>query len=342
MTDPEKDILSFYREFSGKPAELMEPLTPAGSPRKYYRIRAGSESLVATYNPDRSEIQSFIYLAEELLKAGIAVPKVYAVREDRNIYLQEDVGDISLFSLIEQEGFQFSDELLVFFRRALRDLLVMQMDLHQVIDYSRCYPVAAFDTPAILFDLHYFKQFFLVPHSNISDEEGLEEDFRNFASFLSQAGPGFFMFRDFQSRNIFIREGRLHYIDFQGGRRGALQYDPASLLNQTRILMPGSIRERLLKYYLSELERVSSELAGDFMTYYPGFSLLRLLQNLGAYGFRGIREGKSLFKRSIVPAMKQLEEIVNNTLPLHNYPKLRKSLENLLKEHREQHQFDQS
>jgi aminoglycoside/choline kinase family phosphotransferase len=342
MTDPEKDILSFYREFSGKPAELMEPLTPAGSPRKYYRIRSGNETMVATHNPDQSEIQSFIYLAEKLSMAGIAVPKVYAVREDRNIYLQEDIGDISLFSLIEQNDFKFSDELLAFFRRALKDLLVMQIEVHQGIDYSRCYPVAVFDTSAILFDLHYFKQFFLGPHSNNPDDKGLEEDFRSFASFLSQAGAGFFMFRDFQSRNIFIREGRLHYIDFQGGRRGALQYDPAALLNQTRIMMPESIRERLLKDYLSDLEGVSPELAEDFLTYYPGFCLLRLLQNLGTYGFRGIQEGKSLFIRSIAPAMKQLEEIIQNTLPLHDYSVLRKSLENLLKEYSEQHQIDPS
>lgn len=329
MTKHLNDIKKLFFSFSGRHPESILELTPAGSPRQYFRVISENISLVATVNSDEAEIHAFNYLSKHLKSKGILVPEVLAVDAPNHLYLQEDVGDISLYSLIENNNFRFDENIGPMFYKVLNDLIKIQVNAHIGLDYSKCYPVAAFDIPSILFDLGYFKEYFLKPMVNNFDEDKLEKDFKQFASFLSMADTNFFMFRDFQTRNIFIKGSDIYYIDFQGGRRGPLQYDIASLLNQSRIKMPFKTRELYLNYYLAELEKETGVSRQSFMKFYPYYSLLRLLQNLGTYGLRGIRQGKSLFTRSIDPAMDNLRHILQNELNLSDYPEMKTCLEKL-------------
>lgn len=331
MTSYPIQINKIYKEWSGKEPDSVKELTPAGSSRQYFRVkRKGHENVVATLNADEAEINSFVYLANHLREKGIKVPEVLAVDVKNHVYLQEDIGDVSLFTIIERNKFRFDPKITQLFTRVLKDLVQIQVQGHTDLDYSKCYPVSDFDASSMLFDLSYFREYFLKPLVRDFNEIRLEKEFGEFAKWLAGAESNYFMFRDFQSRNIFIKGQDIYYIDFQGGRRGALQYDPASLINQSRLKIPCELRELYLDYYLTELEKVNGTERKAFMQYYPGFTLLRLLQNMGAYGFRGMVQGKSLFIKSISPAMDNLKHFVENDLTLNAYPEMKNCLEKLV------------
>lgn len=321
-----KHIRKLFRDYSGEKEAWVKELTPAGSPREYYRIGGQTGSVIGTYNPDEAEIYTFVYLAEHLLGKGIKVPQVYSSDPARLVYLQKDVGDVSLYSILEKNKFLYEPTITRLFSRILKDLVKIQTMGVEGLDTARLYPVERFDASSMLFDLSYFREYFLRSLAIPFNEEILEQEFRAFASFLSGAGATYFMYRDFQSRNIFIHRDDIFYIDFQGARKGPLQYDIASLLNQSRIHMPHELREFYLDIYLTELNKVTGINREEFMKFYPGFSLLRLLQNFGAYGFRGIMQGKDLFISGIAPAIENLGYFIQNDVTLAPYPELKKCL----------------
>ena len=321
-----KHIKQLYNQYSGENAGHIRKLTPAGSPREYYRITGLTESIIGTCNPDEAEIYTFVYLSEHLLSKGIKVPKVLASNPERLVYLQEDVGDVSLYSILEKNKFVYEPAITRLFNRILKDLVKIQTVSVEELDTARLYPVERFDESSMLFDLSYFREYFLRSLAIPFDEEILEQEFKKFAGFLAGAGVNYFMYRDFQSRNIYIRGEEIFYIDFQGARKGPLQYDIASLLNQSRIHMPLEMREFYLEIYLTELDKATGIKREEFLTYYPGYSLLRLLQNFGAYGFRGIMQGKDLFISGITPAIESLGYFLQNDVTLTPYPELKKCL----------------
>ena len=200
---------------------------------------------------------------------------------------------------------------------------------HQGLDYTKAYPTERFDRQAIIDDLNYFKYYFVKPHEEIDfNETRLGKDFEAFADFVSQAPCDFFMYRDFQSRNIMVKDGELYFIDFQGGRKGPLNYDVVSLLYQVKAQIPQAIRDELVDYYKAELSQYMSPEAVKFDTYQPYFVYLRLMQVLGAYGFRGLIQKKSHFIESIPYALKELKAW-NETHPLDKYPELQSVLSQL-------------
>jgi aminoglycoside/choline kinase family phosphotransferase len=321
-----KHIKSLYSQYCGGTANYIRELTPAGSPREYYRITVNTGSVIGTYNPDEAEIYTSLYLSEHLLSKGIKVPKVLASDPGKLVYLQEDVGDVSLFSILEKNRFVYDPSITRLFTKILKDLVKIQTFAAEGLDPARLYPVERFDESSMLFDLSYFREYFLRTLALPFDEDRLEQDFQKFAGFLSGAGVNHFMYRDFQSRNIFIRGEEIYYIDFQGARKGPLQYDVASLLNQSRIHMQQEMREFYLDVYLTELDKATGIKRGEFMKYYPGFGLLRLLQNFGAYGFRGIMQGKDLFISGITPAIENLGHFLQNDVTLTSYPEMKNCL----------------
>ncbi len=281
----------------------VEPITGSGSNRQYWRLRFdGAPELIATLGTVRAENEAFIYLAELFAAQGVNVPQIVAVSPDRMAYLQTSVGTRSLF-----------DDL------GRKDLIAKAMELlarvHGVrgIDYSRCYPVAAMDRRSIMWDLNYFKYCFLktCPEINI-DESALEDDFEALTADLLRAEPKAFMVRDFQSRNVMISpDGEPYLIDFQGGRLGPVYYDVASFLWQARAGFSMELRSEMISVYCLaagiDLERFCREL--------PKFVIFRLLQVLGAYGFRGRFERKEHFLASIPPAVASLKDEVTHRYP---------------------------
>jgi aminoglycoside/choline kinase family phosphotransferase len=299
-------LCSLFEQWAKAPAGSVVELPRAGSGRIYHRITGGGKSAIGTYGDNRRENKAFIALAACLRKNGIAAPEVYAEAPDGLHYLQEDLGDVSLFSLLHTPK---APELL---RQALAQLAVMQVKGAQGFDWSNAYPTATFDARTVLFDLHYFKYNFLKLAVNDFDEWRLEDDFERLAAFLLQGANDYFMYRDFQSRNIMLCNGALRFIDFQGARRGPLAYDVASLLFQSRAQFSEEERETLLQYYLDCITQLTSVDRDELTRQFYTFGFFRGLQTLGTYGFRGIFEKKALFLQSIPAAFDNLQALIGS------------------------------
>ncbi|HRS54059.1 MAG TPA: RNase adapter RapZ, partial [Bacteroidales bacterium] len=282
----------------------------SGSNRKYYRLQTANYSVIGTVNEDIKENEAFVYLAKYFKSLNLPVPDIIDVSNDYKYYLQSDLGNTTLFSIIENNNFIFTDYIINLYQQALKYLLLFQTKTNS-LDYSKAYPRPVFDKQSILWDLYYFKYYFLKLLNITFDEQKLEDDFQLFANILLQADNNFFMYRDFQSRNIMVNANQLWFIDFQGGRKGALQYDVASLLYDATANIPDSIRENLLSYYLNELEQISKTKKNEFLKYYNYFVVIRIMQALGAYGYRGLYQKKPHFIKSIPYALKNLQKIIN-------------------------------
>ncbi len=208
----------------------------------------------------------------------------------------------------EQEG--FSENIVHEYRKVLRILPKIQIAGGSDLDYSVCYPREAFDKQSMMWDLNYFKYYFLKLAKIPFDEQELEDDFQAFSDYLLSAPSDFFLYRDFQSRNVMLKDGEVFFIDYQGGRRGALQYDLASLLYDGKADIPQAIRNELFHFYLAELEDYMDVDEKQFTSFFYGFVLIRIMQAMGAYGFRGFYEKKEHFLKSIPYAIKNLEGLL--------------------------------
>ena len=320
------------------PVDIV-PIAASGSARKYYRIVTDKRTLIGTYSENTEENEAFLTFSKHFHNLGLNVPEVFAVNENKTSYLQSDFGDDNLFAHVQRSlvaagpstpstrsgtvsGTAYSENIIQLFKQALKHLVKLQVLGHQGLDYSKAYPTECFDRQAILDDLNYFKYYFVKPHEEIDfNETRLGKDFEAFADFVSQAPCDFFMYRDFQSRNIMMKDGELFFIDFQGGRKGPLNYDVVSLLYQVKAQIPQAVRDELIQYYKKELKQFVNPEKVKFDTYQPHFVYLRLLQVLGAYGFRGLIQKKSHFIESIPYALKELKTW-NENHPLSAYPEL--------------------
>ncbi|MCF6170541.1 MAG: phosphotransferase [Bacteroidales bacterium] len=304
-------------------------LPAAGSGRTYFRVffrGSPQASLLACFNESVSENIAQFSFTRHFLNKGLRVPEIIARDETYRYFLLEDLGDKDLFQLV-QKGFNQST--INTYKQVILDLLKFQTDGFQGIDLDVAHPVRIFNKKAVLWDLNYFKYYFVKPHNIVFDENKLEDDFRTFATYLLGAEMNFFNYRDFQSRNIMLKDGLPWYIDFQGGRQGPLQYDLVSLLYQAKAKLPEKLREELLGFYLDNLEKILPGKKESFLCFYNEYILFRTLQVLGAYGFRGKVEGKAHFLESIPFALQSLRQILKNR-PLHfKIPELQRVLESV-------------
>ena len=306
----------------------IKPIAESGSTRKYYRIFTQSGSVIGTYNANIEENEAFFYLSSHFATHGLPVPTLLAVNEARNCYLQTDHGDQTLFHRVQQSLIhgQYDEETNQLYKHSLEQLVRFQIEGHQGLDYEKVYPVPCFDISAVKDDLDYFKYYFVKPHAEIVfNENRLKDEFNRFATFLCQAPNDFFMYRDFQSRNIMIDHDQPVFIDYQGGRRGPLQYDVISLLFQVKAQMPQGLRDELLEHYKRALSQHLNLKQLEFDKYYPYYVHLRLMQVLGAYGFRGLIQKKTHFIESIPYALKELNTWAER-YPLDSYPELQSIL----------------
>ena len=321
--DIQNVLAQLTRTIGAMPIDI-KPIAESGSARKYYRIVTDGGSLIGAYNANVEENEAFFYLTEHFGKIGLNVPKLLAINDERNCYLQSDHGDETLFQHIQRTLTTgvYDDPTVALLRQVLEQLPRFQVEGHQGLDYSKVYPMPCFDKPAVMDDLDYFKYYFVKPHAEIVfNETRLKAEFNRFADFIGQASSDYFMYRDFQSRNIMIDQGKPYFIDYQGGRRGPLQYDVVSLLYQVKAQMPQELRDELLEHYKKALSAYLDPVSVDFDKYYPYFVYLRLLQVLGAYGFRGLIQKKAHFIESIPYALNELK-VWNEKYPLIDYPEL--------------------
>ena len=295
-----KRLEKLFLQVTGCAAQSVVPLTPAGSNRQYFRLTADGRSLVGVVGTSLDENEAFLAIDRQLYGKGLGVPQVMAVSDDRLCYLQEDLGDVSLFDLIRVGE---ADDLLV---KTLRALPRIQFLGAEGFDFSRCYPLPSLDRRCVMWDLNYFKYCFLKPCGVDFSEPLLEDDFEHLADLLLKEQGDTFMYRDFQSRNVMVKEGEPRFIDFQGGRRGPIYYDVASFLWQARAGFSAAQRDALIDVYLDALQPFRPTAREAFVRQLRFFVLFRLLQVLGAYGYRGWFERKAHFLQSIPMAVESL------------------------------------
>ena len=310
ITDQIKELFATY---SSETITAIDMLPQAGSERHYYRIQTSGKSYIAAHGANLKENETFIYFSKHFRKKNLCTPEIFCVNENKDIYIQEDFGDVSLISRLEADGFvQSSYEL---FKESLTQLAMLQIKGHEGMDYKRCLTNASFGKQAIMADLLYFKYYFLDALRRPYDKQQLIDDFEALSNYLAHTEYKYFMFRDFQSRNIFITDNtNVHFIDYQGGMKGAPQYDVASLLWQARANLPDEWKAKLLEDYMDAFENISGKSIDKdvFRSQYNGYVLIRLMQVLGAYGFRGLFERKAHFLTSIPLALQNLKWFINN------------------------------
>jgi aminoglycoside/choline kinase family phosphotransferase len=307
-------VSQLYKSWKGKEPVQVDILPQSGSERRYFRLfDAEGRSVIATYGMNIPENESFIYFADHFREKGLNVPEIFAVNYDKNIYLQQDLGNISLLNILEKEG--FTDEVYALFRKSLHELARLQVLGDEGMNYKKCLTNEEFGKQAIMADLLYFKYYFLDALRKPYDKQKLIDDFEALSTYLTHTEYKYFMFRDFQSRNVFITpEKNVFFIDFQGGMKGAPQYDVASMIWQARANLPDEWKNNLLEDYMNSFEEIiDNTIDRDvFRSQYNGYVLIRLLQVLGAYGFRGLFERKAQFLTSIPLALNNLRWFIEN------------------------------
>ncbi|MDE2729493.1 MAG: phosphotransferase [Gemmatimonadota bacterium] len=314
MTRDAQDRLArLYRRTFGRAPTRIANLGADGSRRQYYRLLEGESTVIGAANSDRRENVAFLALSRHFNRHGLPVPEIFAEDLEQGVYLQQDLGDETLYDRVAaaraEEG-AFSDQMVAMYRQVLDDLPRFQVTAAEDLDFSVCYPRSRFDAQSIRWDLNYFKYHFLKLVPVDFDEQALENDFERLTAFLLKADTRYFLYRDFQSRNIMWHEGHPHYIDYQGGRQGALQYDVASLLQDAKADIPWEVRDELLDYYVAAAGAYAPLRRDAFLAHYYGYALVRLMQALGAYGYRGLYEGKSHFLTSISHGVRNLEGLL--------------------------------
>jgi aminoglycoside/choline kinase family phosphotransferase len=318
-----------FRQWCGEDAENIGSLPESGSVRRYYRINGKNTKAVGVYNPDMRENHAFFYLSSHFKSKNINVPEVFITDADKGIYLEEDLGDTLLYNYYT-EHVNDEESILNIYKSVIREMPALQIKSAEGLDFDICYPRAAFDRQSMIWDLNYFKSYFLKLTGVHFYEQDLEDDFNALINFLLKANDNYFLFRDFQSRNIMLHNGKIYFIDYQGGRKGALQYDIASLLFEAKTNLPPAMREELLAYYIEIFSKVPEFDSENFSRYYYGFVLIRMLQALGAYGFRGYFERKHFFLQSIPPAVKNLKWFIENVKMDVHLPQLWKCFEQIV------------
>jgi UPF0042 nucleotide-binding protein len=306
-------IKELFLGFSKEAITGFDKLPQAGSERHYFRIHTAGKNYIATYGANIKENDSFIYFSEHFKKKGLATANILAINKEKDIYIQEDFGDVSLLNKLEEQG--YVQAVYDLYKESLRELALLQVKGHEELNYKKCLTNTSFGKQAIMADLLYFKYYFLDALRRPYDKQKLIDDFEALSNYLAHTEYKFFMFRDFQSRNIMVKaDNSVHFIDYQGGMKGAPQYDVASLLWQAKANLPDDWKSKLLEDYIDSFESIVEETVDRevFRSQYNGYVLIRLLQVLGAYGFRGLFERKAHFLTSIPLALENLKWFVNN------------------------------
>jgi aminoglycoside/choline kinase family phosphotransferase len=316
------DILKkLFEQHFHAPAERVVPLQGelGGSGRKIIRLANANVSAIGILYGVREENAAFLEFSKHFRRHGLPAPEIYSEDLEHGAYLEEDLGDTTLFEFLSKNrtGENIAPQVVEGYRKVVAILPRFQVEAGRDLDYSVCYPNPSFDRQSIAWDLNYFKYYFLRLAGIPFNEQALEDDFTRLTEFLLSAPRDYFLYRDFQSRNILLRDGNPFFVDYQGGRKGALQYDIASLLYDAKADLPPELRQQLLNHYLDALAGFIPLDREAFLRHYYAYVYIRIMQALGAYGFRGFYERKVHFLQSVPYALKNLRWLLHHVrLPI--------------------------
>lgn len=322
---------NLYKSFYGCLPDNVLPIAGSASNRRYFRLTSAVGTCVGVIGTGLLENRAFLTIARHFRSKGISVPEVLAVSDDEMVYIQEDLGHDILLNLYDKarkrgEDTSKVEELLC---RTMAQLPKIQFEGAEGLDFNICYPQPSFDRRMVMFDLNYFKYCFLKPSGLEFNEVRLQDDFERLADDLLECDTDTFLYRDFNARNVMISDDAPYFIDFQGGRRGPVYYDVASFVWQARAEYPEPLQERMIESYLEALSEYMTVSREEFDSRLRLFVLFRLMQAMGAYGFRGWIEHKARFVASIPAALKSLETLLRE--PFGDYPYLMETLQNMMK-----------
>jgi aminoglycoside/choline kinase family phosphotransferase len=329
------DVLKkLFEQHYRLPAELVQPLQGqlGGSGRSIVRLTGGGKSAIGILYSVREENVAFLEFSRHFRRRGLPVPDIYAEDLNQGAYLEEDLGDTTLFDFLgaNRTGAAIAPPAIEAYRKVVAVLPRFQVEAGRDLNYKVCYPRPSFDRQSISWDLNYFKYYFLRLAGIPFNEQALEHDFSRLAKFLLAAKSDYFLYRDFQSRNVMLPGGQPYFLDYQGGRKGALQYDIASLLYDGKADLPPELRQELLDHYLDCLGNYIDLNRDAFMEHYYAYVYVRILQAMGTYGFRGFYERKTHFLQSVPYALKNLRWLAHHVkLPI-ALPALMDALQGML------------
>ena len=315
------DLKTLFEQRFSAPVKRVDQVEGGlgASARKIVRLVSDGTSAIGVSYDVREENVAFVEFSRHFRTHGLPVPEIYAEDLEKNVYLEEDLGDTTLFEFLSENraGEDLAPEVVDVYHKVTAILPRFQVEAGRDLDYGVCYPRDSFDRQSMTWDLNYFKYHFLKLAGIGFNEQALEDDFDRLTDFLLEADRDYFLYRDFQSRNIMIRDGNPFFVDYQGGRKGALQYDIASLLYDAKANLPEPLRGRFLDCYLDALSELIELDRTAFMRHYYAYAYIRIMQALGAYGFRGFFERKPLFLESVPYALKNIRWLLDNVaLPI--------------------------
>jgi aminoglycoside/choline kinase family phosphotransferase len=311
------DVLQkLFEQHFGSPAERVQSLQGGlgGSERRIVRLANEEHSAIGILHGIREENVAFLEFSRHFRRHNLPVPEIYAEDLERGAYLEADLGNTTLFEFLatHRAGDRITPEAIEAYRKVIVALPRFQIEAGHDLNYKVCYPRASFDRQSIAWDLNYFKYYFLKLAGIPFNEQSLEDDFEQLTKVLLEARREYFLYRDFQSRNVMLQHGEPFFLDYQGGRKGALQYDIASLLFDAKADLPPELRQELLNYYLQVLQEFISVNRDEFLHYYYPYVYVRVMQALGAYGFRGFYERKAHFLQSVPYALKNVRWLLQH------------------------------
>jgi aminoglycoside/choline kinase family phosphotransferase len=314
-------LKQLFEQHFQSPALRVQPLQGqlGGSGRNIIRLFGENQTAIGILHGVREENAAFLEFSRHFRRHGLPVPEIYGEDLSQGAYIEQDLGDTTLFEFVSENriGDDIAPDAVEAYRRAVALLPRFQVEAGRDLNYKFCYPRGSFDRQSISWDLNYFKYYFLRLAGIPFNEQALEDDFSRLTKFLLTAPRDYFLYRDFQSRNIMLVDGQPYFLDYQGGRRGALQYDVASLLYDAKADLPPALREKLLDDYLTTLSQQIPVDRASFLNHYYAFVYVRIMQALGAYGFRGFYERKVHFLQSVPYALKNLRWLLHNVkLPI--------------------------
>ncbi len=309
-------LKNLFEQHFHTPVVEVQPLQGqlGGSGRSIIRLAGENATAIGILHGVREENAAFLEFSRHFRQHGLPVPEIYGEDLSQGAYLEEDLGDTTLFEFLSEsrDGSNIAAPAVQAYRRVVEFLPRFQVEASRDLNYKKCYPRGSFDRQSITWDLNYFKYYFLRLASVPFNEQALEDDFNRLTKFLLSAGREYFLYRDFQSRNIMLRNGHPFFVDYQGGRKGALQYDIASLLYDAKAALPPDLRQQLLDHYLDSLAGFIELDRETFMQHYYAYVYVRIMQALGAYGFRGFYERKAHFLQSVPFALNNLRWLLHN------------------------------
>lgn len=325
-------LKEYYESWANEPLEQLEVLPASGSERRYIRVAGKKKHALIAYNPDPVENAAFVAYSRHFQKQGLPVPKLYTTPTEDHLYLLEDLGNRTLLQQLEQnrQGEVIAPSTIIYYKKSLEALAQLQLKGIDGLAVEQYQQPSQFNRDNMLWDVNYFKYYFLKPKEIPFNEAALEQDFNRLIDYLANIPAYTFMMRDCQARNIMVKGEEVYFIDYQGGKYGPLQYDVASLLYQAKANLPQKLRQHLLEHYLEALSKLQDIDQQSFKASFYGFVLLRSLQVLGAYGFKGLFQGKIHFIQSIPYALKNVQWLLDQQLIPVKIPHLEQILRALI------------